>query len=220
MNIVPHITDVQKAFIQDVSPVLKCMPGTIHGLAGMLSVKSSVLRGFLQKKNGIEDDVFLKLVNYANSEYMFNERCDGYTFHSFNLNGSYTLFPSSKKELVDVYDCVTCGGDITTAFEIIEPNDYPFYRYRFILIIRYSQYILLCIHKDNDFLDYVLEKKMLFEIDGIRIAANGVYSSLNEHATTILNEYEQRELLDLKFFSHKSLLFDQISISLPKEDIL
>ncbi len=208
------LTNEQQYFIDDVKPVIRCLPGGLRKLSHRLGIKHNILDDFIKEKSGINNITFTRLVAGLNYCHQYGQSHDEHLVHYYTPKGNLTLFPTKQKQLIDVYEHLSGGGDIQLACEIVAHNACVINNYRILFLDRYSQYFLLIV-PNEPFVDSVIKKNKLINFDGIRHACIDLYREIDAHILNITSDPDNCMNYDRAFFQDKRLVFSQLAISSP-----
>jgi len=217
MNKEPTVTDMQQGFILDVAPVIHALPEPLGVVATRAGIEEGRLRRFLKSEHGLNDIDFTRIASAMNTEYQYQQWEAGHSEHTFSFRENYTLFPNTEKEIIDLYDCVTRGGDFDLACELVASSSYVNHGIRYLFVDRNYHYTLICI-ADSALLDDLIEQDKLFHFDGVRLVSEDLNLAVMEHVERISAEPENRSVFDKDFFSGKELVFSQLALSKEMAD--
>lgn len=214
MTVPTLISDRQKAFIDDMGVLLKCMPLSVKRLAELAGLKETELKGFISEKHGISDMHLSKLEWILSTDFEYVDEVD-FGFYSYSLTGHQTLFANKRKHLIDVYECVAACGDMEYAFELLGPYGYRDNEFRMILIKCSGYYSLINVPKNNVFLDNVISNGYLMNFSNYRLTSDDVFASFVSHVKHVSQEPDRYLQINKEYFMDKDLLFSQIELCNP-----
>ncbi|MBL4608310.1 MAG: hypothetical protein JKY01_10860 [Pseudomonadales bacterium] len=212
MNKEPTVTEMQQGFILDVAPVIHALPEQLGVVATRAGIEEGRLRNFLAGEHGLSDIDFTRIASTMNTEYQYLQWEGGHSAHAFSFRENYTLFPNTEKQIINLYDCVTRGGDFDLACELVASSNYVNHGIRYIFVDRNYHYTLICV-ADSELLDDLIEQDRLYHFDGVRLVSDDLNLAVMEHVERISAEPEDRSVFDKDFFAGKELVFSQLALS-------
>lgn len=209
-----NITEEQNDFLRCVKPLIKTLPESKKCISNITGVPLSEINCFLNSKATISQYHFHRLFEYFNCTYDYHQWEDGHAVNDFRLSGGYTTFPSTKKEIVDLYEQNSHGGDLVFAHELVHQNGYISSHTRYILLHTcYYLYTLMIIKNRNDLVDTLIDQDKLINFGGSRAISDALRSELTRHEFNISDNPETRRELDRSFFADKDLVFSMIPLA-------
>lgn len=209
-----NVSEEQLDFLRCVKPLVKTLPESKKTISRITGVPLSEINFFLNSKKTISQYHFHRLFDYFNCTYDYLQWEDGHTVNDFRLSGGYTAFPSTKKEIVDLYEQNSHGGDLVFAHELVHGNGYVSGHTRYILLHTcYYLYTLMIIKNKSDLVDSLTRQDKLINFGGQRAISDELMSQLTQHEFNISNSPESRRELDLSFFEDKDLVFSMIPLA-------
>jgi len=213
------ITDEQNGFLYSVGPLIKAIPESKQDISSHTGVPVRAINDLVGSRNNISQPHLHKLVEYFNCRYRFHQWEDGHTVHDFSLTGGYTVFPKGKKQIIDLYENNSHGGDLVFAHELVQASGHVYNHTRYILLHTcYQLYTLMIIKEQSDIVDNLIRTKALINFAGQRAISDEFSALLGQHEFDIMRNPGARRAIDSRFFSDKHLAFSQIPLSYPPRD--
>jgi len=216
------LTEIQKAYIECLGPMLPLLAGGLESLSKPIGVSAGDLAGFLDYKHGLTDSQFSMLTMLTDAKYEFlewDQEVHGFDDHAHAWTGlaDYTLFPKNRKQLEEAWLVGSGGGDTQDFFEIVPYASYFFREHRILFINRGVTYCLIVVPIEAEYLDQLIESKELLNYQGSRLACSELSEAILNHLVDLKNDPDNRREYEQKFYMNKEMVFAQLSIT-PFDD--
>lgn len=207
------VSEEQQDLLACVKPLISTIPESKKAISGITGVPVKVINCFLSSRETISQHHFQRLFDYFNCTYEYHEWEDGHTANDFRLSGGYTTLPTTKKQIIELYDQNSHGGDLVFAHQLVHENGDVASHTRYILMHTcFYLYTLMIIKNKGDLFDKLVENDELINFGGDRAVSEDFMTALVQHEYNILNSPESRKELDDIFFEDKDLAFSQIPL--------
>ncbi|NRB41641.1 MAG: hypothetical protein HRU20_24750 [Pseudomonadales bacterium] len=208
------VSDEQADFLECVKPLMQSIPESKKHISMKTGVPVTKINKFLLSKETIDTHDLQKLFEYFNCSYNLESTHDGHEYNDFRLNGGYTTFPKGKKQIVELYDSVSHGGDLVFACQLLYQSGDIASHTRYILLHTcYFLYTLMVIKDQADIIDKLIDQDKLINFDGDRVCSDELFQAIDQHIYNINTSPHLRPALDLAFFADKDLVFSQLPLS-------
>lgn len=209
------ITELQLSLLECVKPLIETIPETKKDISKFTDIPVSAINGLLKSSKPFSEIYVEKLGEYFNCGYELLERHEQDPIHTFKLTGGYTTFPVGKKQIVELYNQNSHGGDLAFAFEIVHSGGYKASHTRYVLLnTHYDLYTLMILKDQGDILDWLIQNNKLINFGGERVACPEMKQCLETHEFNLLQKPQLRRDLDEEFFQNKDLAFAQLQLSM------
>lgn len=209
-----NVSEEQTDLLRCVKPLIKTLPESKKTISNITGVPLSEINCFLYSKATISQYHFHRLFEYFNCTYDYLQWGDGHTANDFRLSGGYTTFPTTKKEIIDLYEQNSHGGDLVFAHELVHENGHFSPHTRYILLHTcYYLYTLMIIKNKSELVESLIDQDQLINFGGQRAISDALITQLTQHEFDICNNPESRRELDLAFFHDKDLVFSMIPLA-------
>jgi transcriptional regulator with XRE-family HTH domain len=206
--------DDQDAFSDCIYELVKSLPESKRDISANTGVSVVALNNLLSAKGRLPESDLQRLYAYFNCTYDHGLNNEDGEFHRFSLSGGYTVFPKSRKRIVELYDSVSHGGDLVFAYHLVHHGGYVPNHTRYLLLHTcFDLYTLMIIKDEGELVDRIIESNALINFCGDRIACPELFRELEQHEYRIACEPMNRRAIDAEFFEHKELVFAQLAPS-------
>lgn len=214
-----NISDDQESFGNCIGALVKSLPESKKDISVHTGVSVSAINNLLSSKAEVSADDLQKLYAYFNCTYELGQSHDEIEFHDFRLSGGYTVFPTGRKRIVELYNSVSHGGDLVFAYQLVRDGGYTPNHTRYLLLHTcYYLYTLMIIKEQGDLVDQLIGSDVLINFTGDRVGCSELFHALDQHEYRIGCEPQNRRTFDEEFFEDKDLVFAQLAPSIVVTD--